>query len=79
MNFLSGVLVSMIWILLVIPYLIVIPILSVFIKIEMYGTFIYGCILGTTLLLIICVSVISILFNMLMNKFEEAKKAKYLT
>jgi hypothetical protein len=70
MNFLSGALISMIWILLVIPYSIVIPIVSIFIKTEIYGLFIYGCILATTLLLILCVSAISIVFNLLMNKFE---------
>jgi hypothetical protein len=68
-NFLSGVLVILLWIFLIIPYAIALPIISAFIDITEYGNFIYICILGTTLLLIILVSAMSIVFNVLMNKF----------
>lgn len=70
MNFLSGVLIIIIWIFLFIPYVIALPIISIFIELSKYGEFISGCILGTTLLLIVLVSIMSIVFNILMNKFE---------
>lgn len=69
MNFVSGVLVILIWIFLILPYVMVLPIASIFITDDEKGLFIYGCILGTTLLLILLVSVMSIVFNVLMNKF----------
>ncbi len=69
-NFLSGVLAILLWVFLIIPYAIALPIASAFIDITSYGNFLYGCILATTLLLIILVSAMSIVFNVLMNKFE---------
>jgi hypothetical protein len=69
-NFLSGILVILIWIFLIIPYAIVLPITSIYISSSQFGIFIYSCILATTLLLILLVSIMSIVFNILMNKFE---------
>lgn len=68
----------LIWIFLIIPYAIALPIGSIYISLDVYGEFIYAAILGTTLLIIILVSVLSIVFNTLMNKFEEDKKAKFM-
>lgn len=78
-NFLSGVIIILIWIFLIIPYAIALPIIAIYVPVAKYGLFIYACILATTLLLILLVSILSIVFNVLMNKFEEEKKAKFMT
>lgn len=70
MSFLSGVLVISLWIFLYLPYVIILPIASIFISTDYFGEFVSSCILGTALLMIVLVSVLSIVFNMLMNKFE---------
>lgn len=69
MNFVSGILTILIWIFLIIPYAIALPIVSIFVTSDQYGVFVYSCILGTTLLLIVLVSILSIVFNVLMDKF----------
>lgn len=69
------------WIILVLPYLMSIPIISLYVeyyKTDNFYTFVYGVILATTFLMILLVSAISILFNMLMNKFEEERKVKFM-
>ena len=78
MNFLSGVLIILLWIFLILPYAIALPIATIYIPADQFGEFIYGCILGSTLLLILLVSIMSIVFNILMNKFEEEKKIKFI-
>lgn len=79
MNFLSGLITGLIWIFLIIPYAIVLPVASIYIEPSQFGVFIYSCILATALFIILLVSAISIVFNTLMNKFEEDKKAKFMT
>jgi hypothetical protein len=67
--FLAPIMIISLWIAIIIPYTIVIPTFSIFIDQSFFGNFIYICILGTVLLLIILVGVISMIFNSLMNKF----------
>ena len=38
----------------------------------------YGVILASVLLLVFLVTSVSVIFNMLMNKFEEEKKIKFI-
>lgn len=70
-NFISGILIILIWILTIIPYTIVLPTTVLFLDEDSHeGPFIFYCILFTTLLLILIVSILSFVFNVLMNKFE---------
>ena len=79
MKFLGGILVILAWVLLVIPYVVGVPIGAVYIAPSRYGEYIYGVILASTVLLVFIVSFMSLIFNLLMNKFEEEKKIKFMT
>lgn len=67
--FLGPVLVLSLWMTIVLPYVISIPTASIYVNQTQFGTFIYNCILASTLLLIMLVGMISMIFNMLINKF----------
>ena len=69
--FITPVLVISLWITVVIPYVIGIPTASIYIDQNKFGLFIYNCILASALLLIVLVGIVSMIFNILMNKFEE--------
>lgn len=53
----------------VLPYVVVIPTASIYVDQSKFGSFIYQCILASALLLIVLVGIISMIFNILMNKF----------
>ena len=78
-DFLSGVLVLLLWIFLIMPFAVAIPIGAVYIPTASFGQYVYYIILSSTVLLILLVSVMSLLFNVLMNKFEVEKKVKFIT
>ena len=65
------------WFLLYLPYGMAVPIVSIYFESQFY-LFVYVVILVTTILMILMVSAISIIFNMLMNKFEQEKKVKFI-
>lgn len=76
-DFLCPVIIVLGWFLLIVPYGIAIPIVSIYYESEFF-LFVYGVILATTVLMIILVSAVSIIFNILMNKFEQEKKVKFM-
>lgn len=78
-KFLSPVSALLVWFLLVLPFVEVVPIASVFIPQSSFGDFLYYVISGASALVILVVSVITLIFNALMNRFEEEKKMKYIT
>ena len=78
-KFLSPVSALLIWFLLVVPFVEMVPIMSVFINQSLFGNFMYYVISGASALVILVVSVITLIFNALMNRFEEEKKMKYIT
>lgn len=55
-----------------------IPFISLFVDQTSFGNFIYGCILGSVILLILMVGVLTLVFNRLIDKFEEEKKYKFM-
>lgn len=55
-----------------------IPFISLFVDQTYFGNFIYGCILGSVILLILMVGVLTLVFNRLIDKFEEEKKYKFM-
>lgn len=55
-----------------------IPTASIYVDQTNFGTFIYYCILGSVALMIVLVGVISMIFNILMNKFEEEKRYMFV-
>ncbi len=67
--FVVPILVISLWITVIIPYVIGIPTASIYTDQTEFGLFIYNCILASALLLIILVGIISMIFNILMNKF----------
>ena len=67
--FLAPILVISLWLTMIIPYVVIIPSLSIYVDQTKFGSFIYNCILASVMLLIILVGVVSMIFNILMNKF----------
>ena len=57
------------WIFFILPYAVAIPIGALYIAPNSFGEYIYIVILASTLLLIFLVSFMSLIFNVLMNKF----------
>jgi hypothetical protein len=76
-TFLSTVIITSLWLTIILPFVILIPTMSIYVDQTAFGTFIYDCILGTVVLMIFLVGVISLIFNILMNKFEEEKRYKF--
>lgn len=76
--FVAPVLTISLWIAIIIPFVIAIPTASIYVDQTEFGYFVYDCILVSALLLIIMVGIISMIFNILMNKFEEEKRYKYV-
>jgi len=68
-QFLSPVIIIALWSTIIFPYVILIPTLSVYTDQTNFGNFIYYSILGSVVLMIFLVGVISMIFNILMNKF----------
>lgn len=75
--FVCPVLIMIAWTFFLIPYAIVVPILSIYFEQEFF-LLVYGVILASVLLLVFLVTSVSVIFNMLMNKFEEEKKIKFI-
>lgn len=78
-KFLSPVSAIFVWWLLIIPFIESIPVASVFIDQSLFGQFMYYVIAASTLLLILVVSVFTLIFNALLNRFEQEKKMKFIT
>ncbi len=70
LNFVTPVLSIALWVSAVIPYVVGIPTASIYTDQSWFGYFIYNCILASALLIILIVGVVSLIFNILMNKFE---------
>jgi hypothetical protein len=68
-KFLSPVTILLVWFLIIIPFIELVPIMSVFIDQSLFGNFMYYVISGASLLIILVVSVITLIFNALMNRF----------
>ena len=66
------------WVVLIIPYAIAVPIVAIYFEDNNFYSFVYVVILITVTLMILLVSAISIIFNILMNKFEQEKKVKFM-
>ena len=77
-NFLCSVLIMLSWAVLVIPYAIAVPIVAIYFEDNNFYEFVYVVILVTVVLVLLLVSAISIIFNILMNKFEQEKKVKFM-
>jgi hypothetical protein len=71
--------VAALWIFIMFPYAVMIPFISIYIDQTKFGTFIYGCILATVVLLILMVGILTLVFNTLIDKYEEEKKFKFMT
>lgn len=78
-KFLSPVCAIFVWSLLVLPFIEAIPVASVFIDQSQFGSFMYYVIAASTLLLVLVVSVFTLIFNALLNRFEQEKKMKFIT
>jgi hypothetical protein len=78
-GFISTIIVSAMWIFIVFPYVVLIPFLSIHVDQTKFGTFVYGCILATVVLLVFLVGILTLVLNTLIDKYEEEKKFKYIT
>lgn len=68
-GFVSSIIVLALWIFIVLPYVEVIPFVSLFASQSEFGNFIYGCIIGSVILLILMVGILTLVFNRLIDKF----------
>ena len=68
-GFISSIIAIVIWIFIVFPYVVLIPFVSIYVDQTKFGTFVYGCILGTIVLLILLVGILTLLFNRLIDKY----------
>ena len=66
------------WVFIVLPYVVIIPFGSIFADQSNFGIYIYSCILGTVVLLILLVGILTLVFNRLIDKYEEEKKFKFV-
>lgn len=78
-KFISPISALLIWFLIILPFVECAPIASVLIDQQYFGDFMYYVISGASVLVILVVSIITLIFNALMNRFEEEKKMKYIT
>ncbi len=69
-GFVSSIIVISLWIFIIIPYVELIPFASLYVDQTKFGTYIYGCILGSIVLLIFLVGVLTLVFNKLIDKYE---------
>ena len=77
-GFTSTIIVICLWIFIILPYVELIPFASLFADQSNFGKFIFGCILGTVILLIFLVGILTLIFNRFIDKFEEEKKFKFM-
>jgi hypothetical protein len=56
----------------------IIPFASLYADQNNFGIFIYICIVGTVILLIVLVGVLTLVFNQLIDKYEEERKFKFV-
>jgi hypothetical protein len=69
-GFVSSTIVISLWLFIVLPYVEIIPFVSIFADQTNFGNFIFGCIIGTVILLIFLVGVLTLIFNRFIDKFE---------
>jgi hypothetical protein len=69
-GFISTIIVISLWLFIVLPYVEIIPFASLFADQNNFGKFIFGCILGTVVLLIFLVGILTLIFNRFIDKFE---------
>lgn len=50
--------------------MVLIPFTSIYVNQNSFGTFVYGCILGTVVLIIFMVGILTLIFNRLIDKYE---------
>lgn len=67
--FITPIISILIWIFIVFPYVVLIPFVSIYVDQTKFGTFVYGCILGTVVLLILLVGILTLVFNRLIDKY----------
>ena len=60
------------------PFVVVIPFASILADQTEFGQFIYACIIGTVVLLVLLVGVLTLIFNKLLGKYEEERKEKFI-
>ena len=70
-GFISSIIVAVLWIFIIFPYVVMIPFISIFVDQNRFGNFVYGCILATVVLLIFLVGILTLVFNKLIDKYEE--------
>lgn len=70
-GFISSIIVAALWIFIIFPYVVMIPFISIFVDQTRFGNFVYGCILATVVLLIFLVGILTLVFNKLIDKYEE--------
>ena len=68
-GFVSSIIVCALWIFIIIPYVEIIPFTSLYADQTDFGIFIYICILGSIILLIFLVGVLTLVFNRLIDKY----------
>lgn len=69
-GFISTIMVISLWTFMILPYVEIIPFASLFADQSNFGQFIFGCILGTVVLLIFLVGILTLIFNRFIDKFE---------
>ena len=68
-SFVSPIMICAVWIFIVLPYAELIPFISIFVDQDTFGIFIYACILGSIVLLILLVGILTLVFNRLIDKY----------
>ncbi len=71
LGFILPIMIIVLWTFIIFPYVVLIPFISIYVDQTKFGTFVYGCILATIVLLILLVGVLTFLFNKLIDKYEE--------
>ena len=77
-GFVSSIIVVALWVFIVLPYVEIIPFASMFADQTRFGIFVYICIIGTVILIIFLVGILTLVFNQLIDKYEEEKKYKFV-
>jgi hypothetical protein len=77
-GFVSSIIVISLWIFIIIPYVEIIPYVSIYVDQNKFGNFIYACILGSIILLVVLVGILTLVFNRLIDKYEEEKRYKFM-
>jgi hypothetical protein len=77
-GFVSSITIVALWVMIIFPYVVLIPFVSIFVDQTAFGTYVYACILTTVVLLVLMVGILTLVFNRLIDKYEEEKKYKYM-